>query len=346
MSEELLCERCEGTGVSAMRRSIIAPKGHVIVVRDLSQIEARMLAWLCEQEDLLQEFRFYDSPEGLKTGQDVYCSMASTIFAQQVLKKDKVKRFIGKTTILGCGYGLGWRTYQGRLRIGMLGDKGRILDAEVGDALNVNLECFSAKPYIQKFLSESLPPGIDYETHALHCACCEAIIRLFRDNKPKIPEFWDTCTEMIARMYNGETCSFGRDGVLSATYDGIVLPNQTLIRYPEMEAEVKKRRIEYTYLKNRKKHERVKMYGGSVTENVVQALSRIVITDAMLKMHAENDPAIRPRHQVHDEILTVCRDDEASDVYRRMGEIMGTPPAWCKELPIASEGGWAERYIK
>jgi DNA polymerase bacteriophage-type len=341
------CLKCEGTGISAMRRSIIAPPGHVIVVRDLSQIEARMLAWLSEQEDLVEEFRYYDSPEGIKTGQDVYCSMASTIFSHPVYKKtDKVKRFIGKTTVLGCGYGLGWRTYQQRLRIGMLGDKGRILDDEVGEALNVNLEFFQGKPYIQNFLTESLPPGLDFETHALHCACCEAIINLFRSNKPKIPEFWDTCTEMIVRMYNGESCDFGRNGLLRITPAGLVLPNATLIRYPEMEAKRNGRRTEYTYLKNRKKHERVKMYGGSVTENIVQALSRIVITDNMLKMHAENDPAVRPRHQVHDEILTVCREDEASDVYRRMGEIMGTPPEWCPELPLASEGGWSSRYVK
>ena len=317
-----------------MRRAIKAPKGFVVVVRDLSQIEARMLAWLCEQADLEEEFR---------NGDDVYSNMASTIFSQHVTKKNKVKRFIGKTTVLGCGYGLGWRTYQARLRIGMLGDQGRILDAEVADSLNANVEYFASKPYIQKFLMESLPPGLSFDTHALHCACCEAIINLFRSNKPKIPEFWGTCTEMITRMYNGETCKFGRNGILTASYDGIILPNKTLIRYPEMEATQKGRRIEYTYLRNRKKHERTKIYGGSVTENIDQALSRIVITDAMLKMPREG---IIPRHQVHDEVLTVCKEDEAADVYKRMGEIMNTPPEWCPELPLASEGGWNERYIK
>ena len=250
---------------------------------------------------------------------------------------------MGPVIVHNCGYGLGWRTYQGRLRIGMLGDKGRILDQTVADALGINLDRFLSNPHVQTYVADSLPPGLSYDTHALHCACCEAIIRLFRGNKDKIPAFWKVCEEMIGRIYNGDNCTFGRNGVLATCYDGIILPNQTMIRYPEMEATQKKNKIEYTYLKNRKKHEREKLYGGKSCENIIQGLSRIILTDAMLKMCKEG---IRVVHTVHDEILSVCREDEGSDVYRRMGEIMNTPPEWCKELPLASEGGWNARYIK
>ena len=625
------CPKCDGTSVSAMRRSIIAPPGHVIVVRDLSQIEARVLAWLAEQADLLDEFRRSLTDKNI----DVYCSMASTIFSRPIeKKKDKTERFIGKTTILGClggstrvltnngwkyivnvkvtdmlwdgeqwvaheglisrglkttvtqygvtatedheiltghgwqdwggvhkshslflsalcrarsqslrgnamrenganqrdgnlllgvnaagkaeligktskqdaqlgainarkyrvaprgnvsggmrplflknrtvygyltgfrlvladaitrkqrdmqttegaeflythpgvkttscssrilllssggttqkknsiektttkgtsqttyssrrenricrigaqyphyrreykslrqrtqtydlayvgennrfmilssagpiivhncGYGLGWRTYQERLRVGMLGDKGRILDGTVAQSLGVSPEIFLSNAYKQKFVKESLPLGSDFYVHATHCACCEAIINLFRANKEKIPEFWNVCSEALARIYAGETWKFGKDGVLSTCPEGILLPNGMKIRYVELQQKQEKNRVEYIYLKERKTHYRVKTYGGSVTENVVQALSRIVLTDAMLKCKRDG---IRIVHTVHDELLAVCREDEGSDVYRRMGEIMDKPPAWCADLPLASDGGWNMRYQK
>ena len=334
------CPKCDGTGVSAMRRSIVAPPGHVIVVRDLSQIEARVLAWLAEQTDLLDEFRRSLTDKNI----DVYCSMASTIFSRLIEKKrDKTERFIGKTTILGCGYGLGWRTYQERLRVGMLGDKGRVLDGTVAQSLGVSVEIFLGNAYKQKFVKESLPLGADYYAHATHCACCEAIINLFRANKEKIPEFWNVCSEALARIYAGETWKFGKNGVLSTCPEGILLPNGMKIRYVELQQKREKNRVEYSYLKERKTHFRVKTYGGSVTENVDQALSRCILTDAMLKCKKEG---IRIVHTVHDELLAVCREDEGSDVYRRMGEIMDKPPAWCADLPLASDGGWNRRYQK
>ena len=338
MSED--CKKCEGTGVSAMRRSIIAPPGQVIVVRDLAQIEARVLAWLAEQADLLDEFKRSLTDKDI----DVYCSMASTIFSRPIeKKKDKAERFIGKTTILGCGYGLGWRTYQERLRVGMLGDKGRVLDGTVAQSLGVSVEIFLGSEYKRKFVQESLPLGSDFYVHATHCACCEAIINLFRANKEKIPEFWNVCSEALCRIYIRQSWGFGKDNVLSTCPEGILLPNGMKIRYVELQQKMEKNRIEYSYLKERKTHYRVKTYGGSVTENVVQALSRIILTDAMLKCKAEG---IRIVHTVHDELLAVCNERSASDVYRRMGEIMDKPPEWCLDLPLASDGGWASRYQK
>jgi DNA polymerase len=65
---------------------------------DSSQIEARTLAWLAGQEDLVAAF---DRDE------DVYCIMASAIYGRTITKADTRERFVGKTTILGCGYGMG-----------------------------------------------------------------------------------------------------------------------------------------------------------------------------------------------------------------------------------------------
>jgi DNA polymerase len=92
---------------STLKDAIIAPPGHVIVDSDSSQIEARTLAWLAEQNDLVDAF---------ERGEDVYKIMASSIYvkAQEEISKDE--RFVGKTTILGCGYGMGSKKFQAQLK--------------------------------------------------------------------------------------------------------------------------------------------------------------------------------------------------------------------------------------
>lgn len=328
------CPACGGTGVSALRRSIMAPEGCVIVCRDLSQVEARVLCFIAEQDDVLEQFR---------AKEDVYCLMAATLFGRTITKADKKERFIGKVLTLGAGYGIGFKNFQSRLRIGALGGKGMILGEDVAGALGLSVEHFVAKPYMRKFIEESLPPGMDFMEHAVHVACCETIINLFRSNRPGISSFWKTCDEALAHIYAGEEFRFGRNNLLVTNKKGILFPNGCVMQYPLLEQVLKKRGFDYSFLKNRKRHERVKVYGASCCENLVQGLSRIIITDSMLKMHSEG---LRVAHQVHDEILVVCKEDEASDVYKRMGEIMSIPPDWAEGLPIASDGGWNRRYQK
>jgi DNA polymerase len=90
-----------------LKSCIEAPPGHVIIDCDSSQIEARVLAWLSGQDDLVEDFR---------TGVDVYCKMASRIYGREVTKEDKELRFTGKTVILGAGYGTGGGKLQLTLR--------------------------------------------------------------------------------------------------------------------------------------------------------------------------------------------------------------------------------------
>ena len=87
-----------GAQANKLKKCIEAPPGYVIIDCDSSNIEARMLAWLAGQDDLVQDFT---------DGVDVYCKMASKIFGRPVTKADKVERFVGKTVVLGCGYQTG-----------------------------------------------------------------------------------------------------------------------------------------------------------------------------------------------------------------------------------------------
>jgi hypothetical protein len=90
-----------------LRYAVEAPDGHVVLASDLSQIEARLNAWLSNCHTLLDIF---------KGGGDPYCAFASRVYNREITKADTLERFIGKTCILGLGYGMGWKKLQGTLR--------------------------------------------------------------------------------------------------------------------------------------------------------------------------------------------------------------------------------------
>ena len=96
-----------GVNGKKLKNSMLAPEGYMMVDCDSSQIEARVLAWLAGQDDLVQAFT---------DKEDVYIKMASKIYniAEEAVTKDQ--RFVGKTTILGAGYGMGGVKFQAQLK--------------------------------------------------------------------------------------------------------------------------------------------------------------------------------------------------------------------------------------
>jgi DNA polymerase I-like protein with 3'-5' exonuclease and polymerase domains len=87
-----------GVNGKKLKSSIIAPVGYTLVDCDSSQIEARVLAWLAGQDDLVKAFA---------NKEDVYIKMASKIYNVKEKDVTKEQRFVGKSTILGAGYGMG-----------------------------------------------------------------------------------------------------------------------------------------------------------------------------------------------------------------------------------------------
>ena len=83
---------------SELRKAIVAPAGYKVVAGDLASIEARLVATLAGQFDLVQDYA---------NGIDIYCKFATRIFGREITKADFVERFLGKTAVLGAGYGTG-----------------------------------------------------------------------------------------------------------------------------------------------------------------------------------------------------------------------------------------------
>jgi DNA polymerase I-like protein with 3'-5' exonuclease and polymerase domains len=91
---------------SKLRSALTGP---AVVVVDASQIEARIVAWICGQTDLVEQFA---------RGEDVYAAFASDNFGRPIIKKENPnERFVGKVGILQLGFGAGWPKYQGSVKI-------------------------------------------------------------------------------------------------------------------------------------------------------------------------------------------------------------------------------------
>jgi hypothetical protein len=96
-----------GPNAGKLKKAILAPEGYVFIDADSSQIEARTLAWEAEQDDLVESFA---------RGEDVYKIMAAAIYGKAEEEITKEERFVGKTTILGAGYGMGGPKFQAQLK--------------------------------------------------------------------------------------------------------------------------------------------------------------------------------------------------------------------------------------
>lgn len=75
----------------------------MIATADFGAIEARGVAWFCDETSELDVFRQW--------GADPYLPLASQIFGRVVSKADELERWVAKQAILGCGYGMSWKKF-------------------------------------------------------------------------------------------------------------------------------------------------------------------------------------------------------------------------------------------
>jgi DNA polymerase len=270
----------------ALRRSITAPTGHVLVACDSAQIEARVVAWLAGQTDLLNDF---------SKGEDIYSKFATSVYGKHVTKTDKVERFVGKTCILGLGYGMGAEKFKSTLKIGAGG-------------ISVDVDIDEAK----------------------------RVVTLYRNTYSRISQLWNEANKALEKMAKGNEYHLDVGLQLVCDNEGIRLPNHTMIRY----ANLRKTPEGFEY---DGRYGAVKIYGGKVIENVVQALARIVVFDQMAKIDQQmrqldgTDGRYKVVLTVHDEV--VCVVPEAAEAWCKevMVREMSIPPQWCKDLPVSCE---------
>ena len=273
----------------ALKNAVVAPEGYVVINCDSSQIEARVLAWLSGQEDLVEEFA---------NGDDVYSIFASKIYDYEVTKKNPIERFVGKTCILGLGYGTGALKLQHTLK--------------------------------------TSPPGADLTKEK-----CDEIVKLYRDTNDMIVKLWREGDKALKAMADWQPTSksfyYGKHKCVVVTKEGFKLPNGLYIRYPDLKLNTDETKSGYEY-KSRKGP--VSLWGGSIVENVVQALARIIVGEQMLKLTERYRPVLT----VHDAAVCVVPEDEVDEACAWIVEVMSTPPDWAKGLPVACEAQVGKNY--
>jgi DNA polymerase len=141
---------------SLLKDSIIAPKGYVLIDADSSQIEARIVAWLSGQQDLVDAF---------ERKEDVYKIMASAIYNKAENEIEANERFVGKTTILGAGYGMGHTKFGIQLKTFGV----EIEDQEASRIISVYRQTYPHIPRLWKEANNSLEALRQNKTTAIGC---------------------------------------------------------------------------------------------------------------------------------------------------------------------------------
>ena len=272
----------------ALKNAIIPPEGHKVINADSSQIEARVLVWLAGQNDVVQWY---------KEERDVYCEFASTVYERPITKANKTERAVGKTCILGLGYGTGWAKLQQTLK---------------------------------------MAAGVELDERE-----CKRLVSVYRNINSKVIDLWRECEEAlrdIASWPEGkQPYPIGQHNALYATPQGIKLPNGLYIKYPGLTWDTSEAKSKFVY-KSRRGF--ISIWGGSVVENVVQALARIIIGEQMLKINEKYRPVLT----VHDAVVNVIPEAEIDSAMEYIIGTMSTPPDWATGLPVACEAHFGDSY--
>lgn len=296
---------------SKLRNCLRAPKGYKVINPDLSNIEGRMSAWFCDHQAKIA---------GYSTGVDFYNELATNIFGYDVDRKavdaDGKKRFaqegaIGKTAELGLGYGMGANKFWETCAKGPMGEK-----------------------------PIHLPSGM-----------AQKVVDTWRSMNVPIQQMWkklDTILEMMADP-NIQPFKFG---CLEIHYQRIRLPNGMFLNYPRLgyRASIFKnddgsKKFGYSYWDGKYFKD---TWGGTLLENIIQALSRIVMSDSLERMDkwlVEADLGWMVL-TVHDENIGIVREGHAERILQTVIEDMRKPPSWALDIPLDAEGGVHDFYVK
>jgi DNA polymerase len=269
-----------------LRSMLIADEGNRLMFADYSAIEARVLAWVAGQNDLVETFR---------KGGDVYIEMASAIYNVGVESVTDKQRQVGKMAILGCGYGMGGKRF-----------------AEQCASMGIRVDEDEAK----------------------------RIVSVYREKNNRIAQYWRDVENDFVEMVKGS----GRVGTVP-----LPLPSGRSLTYHN--PRIIQRETPWGAMRDTAQVDTMNsvtrqwvsqiIWGGLLTENVVQATARDMMATAMMALEVKGYNVIL---SVHDEIICEVPDDFGS--LDEMIDIMTRVPAWAEGCPINAEGKEGKRYRK
>ena len=286
-----------------VRTALIASPGKVFSVADFSAIEARVISWLANEKWRMDVFRG-DGKIYEATGAKMFNVPISAITKGSVLR-DK-----SKISELALGYegSLGALKRMGGERMGLS-------DTEM---MSLVRKWRSANPAIVdmwKEIDEASKEAVRYQ-RPVSCTCRNII---FDCNG----EF------MTIQLPSGRKLFYYGPKFKDKKIGCSTMPTRVLC-YQGVVQETKQ-------------WGEIDTYGGKLTENIVQAISRDLLGNSMLNLEA-ND--YYPVCHIHDEVLSEVPEENAQAYYEEMASIMGTPPEWASDLSLRADGYTTPFYLK
>lgn len=294
-----------------VRKAIRVKPGYKVVAADSSQVEARVLAYVANQYDLVEAFRL---------GADPYSDLAAAIFhipseeihkgAKSGNKEYKKYRNCGKKCILSAGYSVG------------------------------------ASRYCESLLQDGVRLAEDIEEHRRIARHAHTV---YRQRNASIVALWDRCDSVIRSLIMGSDGYFGgptgdlfhythkRMPHVSCNVPCIELPSGYTLWYPNLRSELNdKGKMEFVYDRTDEygKLGKYRAYSGQITENIIQSLAFQVLMYQANRMY---DAGIKLSCNIHDSWATVVPEDEAQATADKMVAIMRTPPPWLTGCPLDAE---------
>jgi DNA polymerase len=320
-----------------IRKSILAPKGKLLVVADSSQIEARMTAYLAREQWLIDAFA---------QGRDIYSEFATEAYGRPIDRKknpaDELPGFVGKVCVLGLGFGMGWEKFATTMLAGAIGGPPVTFGLQEYEQLGIDGSAFMNNPNkVER--AEALLTRLPRDKKLLHCIVAEHFVKVYRAKNRQIAGkdgLWKHMELVIAWMNDGVECDAGLPVPLRVFRHGIQLPGFNAMHYPGLEYDGH----EYSYLGGKSGKERVRLHGPAMTENVVQYLARCVVAEQVLEYVDINPVEHKIALLTHDEAVSCVPEYIAEQALEHKLRIMKTSPSWAPGLPLGAEGGLGRVY--
>lgn len=297
---------------SMLRMSMEGPPGHSVVACDSAQIEARVTAWLAGQRDLVQAFH---------EKKDIYSEFASEVYGEKIDRKWVVldengnetfphfeQGFVGKTAILGLGFGCGAKKFLNMLQVK---DVHTLDEPACIKVVNVYRSKYSMIAKLWKDANAAIKAmASGYEYHlgvGIQLKCNGDGVHLPNGMIQRYPNL---------RYLKADGDKIKQDGYY---YDSRYGPN---------------------YIYGPKLVENVVQ----ALARIVVFNQMCKIDQHMRRRDSRDGKRFRTALTVHDEVVVICPDEHAAEVKELMVGIMSTPPAWAPDLPIACEAGVGKSY--
>jgi DNA polymerase len=310
-----------GVASRMSRGAVIAAPGNKLIFGDYSQVEARGVVWAAKQDDMVELFR-NNGPIYETMGASIFDLPIEEVARLHKTQEDLLPRFVGKETVLGCGFGMGWKAFKKNCK-----KKGGVILPDEICQKGVN-GWREQNPRVS-----DRKTGFWRELEDAAKAAIESPGQVFTAGpfSYRVKGKWLQC-----RLPSGRIMWYRRPSIKATAKD--------VAEALEAETDVPdwKWKIHYWGVNGvTKQWEEETTWGGKLLENGDQGMCADFLRAAMLRLEALSYSMIL---SVHDEPIAEVPEDFGT--VKEFIDTMQIVPRWAPGFPLRAEGGQGPRYAK